>query len=496
MGALFATGLFLALLAVGRDRMMRDPGTLWHTVVGEDILTSGHITDTDRFSFTFGGKTWLAQQWLGECIMALVHRAAGLDGLLLMACAILALTYAAVAARLNRSGLPAFHAIFITLLVIAASSHHFMPRPHLATIAFTGLTFAILVDVEAGRATVRRLWLLPLIIAIWTNIHGGALGGVAMIAMACGGWIALALIGRRPAPASPVTLVLITILSAAATLANPFGPRLPKLWIDLMSMKSLPLIMVEHAPLQPTAPEGIMILVLGLGYAVACFKVRRAGLRVTWLIPLVWFILGLSRIRHGPLFAITAAIALADILPMVFSKGVSLSRGMAAAVGGHVASRARTPRSPWLLVPILTIVAIFTLQSLRIELPLIGSNWARLSAENWPVAATEVLREELKSPTANGRVFNALNFGGYLIYKLPDAKIYIDDRCELYGESGLSDYLNLMRNPARFDEVARQYDIRAAIIRSKSRLADHLVKSPEWTERHRDDLAAAFMKKP
>lgn len=495
MRALFATGMCFALLAVGRDRMMRDPGTLWHTVVGEDILTSGHITDTDRFSFTFGGKPWMAQQWLGEVAMALIHRAAGLDGLLLAACAILAATYASVAARFHRRGLPTFNAIFITLIVIAASSFHFMPRPHLATIAFTALTFAILVDVEAGRATARRLWLLPIIIAVWTNIHGGALGGVAMIGIVCGGWIPLALLQKRPAPASIFMLVSITILSAAATLANPFGWRLPQLWVDLMSMKSLPLIMVEHAPLQPASPEGIMILVLGAGYAIACFNARRAGLRVTWLVPIVWFLLGLSRIRHGPLFAITAAIALADIIPAALPRLSSNVGGMAAVVGGHARADARSRRSPWFLVPTLTIATILALQYMRLELPLIGSGWARLGPANWPVAATDVLRDELKSPTANGRVFNALNFGGYLIYRLPEAKIYIDDRCELYGETGLSDYLDLMRNPARFDEVARQHDLRAAIIRSRSRLADHLVKSPEWTQRHQDEWAAVFIKR-
>ena len=512
--ALFATGMCLALLAVGRDRMMRDPGTLWHTVVGEDILTSGHITDTDRFSFTHAGKPWLAQQWLGECIMALVHRAAGLDGLLLMACAVLAATYASIATRLHRLGQPVFHAVFITLVIIAASSFHFMPRPHLATIAFTALTFAILVDVEAGRASARRLWLLPIIIAVWSNIHGGALGGVAMIGIVCGGWIALALTRRRTLPAPIARVALIVALSFAATLANPFGPRLPKLWIDLMSMKSLPGTIVEHAPLQPASFEGIMILVLGIAYAAACFRARKVGLRVTWAIPIVWFVLGLMRIRHAPLFAVTAAIALADILMRtglvtsvrigyvkVRTEGDKLHRsggegGMDAAFVGYDRRPSSRRLSPWHAAPIALIAVVFTLQANRIQFPLVGAGWARLSPANWPVSATEVLRDELKIPGANGRVFNVLNYGGYLIYKLPDARIYIDDRCELYEEAGLADYLDLMRNPARFDEVAQKFDISAALIRSRSRLADHLDKSPQWTRRHQDDLAAVYVRNP
>jgi len=509
--ALFMTAMCLALLAVGRDRMMRDPGTLWHTVVGEDILTTGHITDTDRFSFTHAGKPWLAQQWLGEVAMTLVHRAAGLDGLLLTACAVLAATYASIAARLRRLGTPPFHAVFLTLIVIAASSHHFMPRPHLATIAFTALTFAILVDVEAGRSRPRCLWVLPVLIAVWSNIHGGALGGIAMIGIATAGWIARTLYERRASPTSPGFLITILLLSAAATLVNPFGWRLPALWIGLMSMKSLPKIMVEHAPLKVASSEGLMILALGIGYAIACFKTRKAGLRVTWVIPMVWFVLGLSRIRHGPLFAITAAIALADILPLAASlksamlgseptadeigaRGSPVQGGMAAAVGGHARRPSSRPLSLWHAVPVVLIGASLALQSTRTQAPLIGAGWARLSPANWPVNATEALRDELKRPDANGRVFNELNYGGYLIYKLPDARIYIDDRCELYGEAGLSDYLDLLRNPARFDDVAQKHDIRTALIRSKSRLAQHLDALPQWTRRHRDDLAAVYVR--
>ena len=92
--------VWLLLFVAGRDRLFRDPGSFAHTVIGERILDTGHLIDRDPFSFTRFGEPWIAQQWLGECIMAVVHRMAGLDGLLVVTVTLIALLYANLAARI------------------------------------------------------------------------------------------------------------------------------------------------------------------------------------------------------------------------------------------------------------------------------------------------------------------------------------------------------------------------------------------------------------
>ena len=73
---------WLGLMVAFRDRGFYDPGALWHIKVGEIILDRG-MPQTDPFSFTFEGKGWVPQQWGAEVLMALAHRAGGLDVLLL-----------------------------------------------------------------------------------------------------------------------------------------------------------------------------------------------------------------------------------------------------------------------------------------------------------------------------------------------------------------------------------------------------------------------------
>ena len=57
--------------------MLQDPGTFWHLVLGEWLLTGGELTRHDSFTFTFDGRPWLSLQWLGEAAMAAAFRAGG-----------------------------------------------------------------------------------------------------------------------------------------------------------------------------------------------------------------------------------------------------------------------------------------------------------------------------------------------------------------------------------------------------------------------------------
>ena len=62
-------------------------------------------------------------------------------------------------------------------------------------------------------------------------------------------------------------------------------------------------------------PIGWATVLLALGYLAVLVSVLPERSRIVWLVPLVWFVLALGRVRNAPLFGVTAAIALADMLP-------------------------------------------------------------------------------------------------------------------------------------------------------------------------------------
>ena len=572
--------IWIVLLAFGRAKMLRDPGTLWHTVVGEQILQTGELVRTDSFSFTCHGRPWIAQQWLGECAMALVHRLAGLDGLMLAAVTLLAATYTTLASRFIRTGLSWPAATLLVVLVIASSSYHFLPRPHLVTIALTAWTFGQLCDIEAGRCSPRRLFLLPIVFVVWSNIHGGVLAGIVTTLLVLIAWLLWPTSREPPSePACPqagphepsgkpgahvassATITIVAVLSVLAVLVNPYGLALPRIWFSLTHSKVLPKLIIEHAPLQLLSLEGLMIGALAVVYIAILIATWRSArpvnpgsavtpvenlsqnllwhgplardetparrrchnvgigskwypprsavhIRVTWLIPLLWLVAALMRVRHGPLFAVTAAVAIADMLPY-------LKRYQPSAI--------RDQHGHWraAVIPAALIFLALVLQATSLPCPVIGAGWSRLEPDYWPVEAAKALRNhifgtamtsnipesttideqpanaqpsESRKPKAESHVFNHMRFGGYLIYKVPEVRIYIDDRCELYGDEFLMRYTEIQKDPQRIEGIAAEYDITMALVKAGSPLDKYLADAPTWTRLHHDATASLYVR--
>src|SRR5579883_2553871 len=71
--AFVAATLQLAVSAV-------DPDYWWHLATGRWMLAHGRVPFTDPFSYTHGGQTWYAHEWLSELVLGLADRIAGYSG--------------------------------------------------------------------------------------------------------------------------------------------------------------------------------------------------------------------------------------------------------------------------------------------------------------------------------------------------------------------------------------------------------------------------------
>jgi hypothetical protein len=488
-------GIWLLLTIFARSRLFRDPGTFWHTVVGERILSTGKLIYTDPFSFTHGGEHWIAQNWLGECIMALIHRVAGFDSLLLASVTLLAFFYAWMAHRLLCAGLHPLLALFIISLAMAASSHNFHVRPHLATMVFLGLTLAMLADFETALISLRTLfWLVPLYV-LWANIHGGFLGGIATLLLVIGGWILMWLLGRK-SPLSGIrqalVLVALVILCGLTAFVNPYGVELPKAWYSIVSSPLLPKIIIEHAPLASSKSIMVAVLPAVLVYIMALAGVLPRRPRVTWLVPLVWLCLGWARARNAPLFTVAFAIVMADMLPNVrwfqwFSrKGSEICK-----LRDHHES-AGTTRVTQFIIPVTVIALTITLQAAGIRVPVFGSGWAKLDPGHWPVGLVGELKTISSQKPAGTKIFNSMLYGGFLIYYTPRLRVFIDDRCELYGDEGLSAYMQVQETPDLINRLAQELGFEFALVENSSPLDQYLSRSGNWSILKRSECATLF----
>ena len=482
-------GLWLGLMLFGRSTLLRDPGTFWHVEVGREILDSGSVLRSDPFSFTRGARPWTAHQWLAECGMAAVHGLSGFDGLLLATATLLAAVYTWLASRMLRAGFHPLPVGVVLAAVLLAGSHQFHARPLIVSIGLLGLTFAWLIDVDAGRRPLRWLWWLVPVNVVWANLHAGVLAGIGTLGLCAAWWLFAWLLGKGHTPVrcrrEAIELAVLTLLSVLAVLVNPYGLDLPRAWLTTLAIP-LPGLIEEHAPLDLRDPLGWTTVLLGLGYLAALVGVFPGRLRASWLVPLVWFVLACQRVRNVPLFAIMAAIGCVDLLPRSRWAGWLKRREMLQPTGAEGVPR---PDARATILPLIVVVAAAVLQIAGVSAPVVGRGWARFDPVRWPVGLLAELQEiDRKSPEdAPTRIFNDLSLGGFVIHHAPKLRVFIDDRCALYGAEFLQAYERARReDPAQLDRWQAEYGFRYALV---ERNADeeaasfdrHLRSSARWT---------------
>jgi hypothetical protein len=541
---LFFLLTWLGLLVAFRDRGFYDPGALWNVKVGEIILDRG-IPQTDPFSYTLEGERWMPQQWGAEVLMALAHRAGGLDTLLLGFATGVALLYTLIFRRCVLGGMGPVIAGVLVGGILCVGAFHYFVRPHMFTLAFLAWTMMCVIDYERGRCTEWRLaGLIPLYI-LWVNLHGGVLGGTMTLGLAVAGWGVVFLWERwrdgadketrrqgdketedqsdsssLPVSLSPCLLVspiknwrtaflLVAIVAACGftPFVNPHGIEMIRIWQRIVGSKVLPEVVNEHMPLDPTSPLGLAVIGLGAFYLFLLAGTLPKAPRVSWLIPLVWFALSFKGIRQGPLFAVCAAVAIADLWKHTLWHRLLVKYG-----DGSTAWNANDPAeaqrrwSPiWaaLLVPALLVAVSAKFQAHRVEVPVIGSGWARLDPDFIPSDMTREVTEYAASVPPGTPIFNDANLGGYLIYHTPNLKIFMDDRCELYGDDNIRFYADTMGSPPEelgvvFERWAARYKFERAIImtnppeQEKPSIERYLSGSPNWREVARGKRAAMY----
>jgi hypothetical protein len=473
---LFFLIAFTALLVIFRERGLNDPGTLWHTRVGELILTDGFMT-TDPFTFTFAGKTWIPQQWGGEILMALLHRLGGFDAMLFAFLAIFAAAFTGVFRRLLAGGMGWPLAGAVTALALVAAGFHFYVRPHVFTIVFMVFVTSFIIDYDSKRRTWKHLlWLIPIHI-VWTNLHGGMLGGVATLGLAIGVWI-IAFVLKKDSPITSwkIAAILIGIVMACALtmFVNPIGLELQRTWFRLIGSKAMAQHVDEHSPMNLHRGGDLAVLGFAVLYLAALLAAGKP--KLIWLIPLAWLALSVQSIRNGPLFVANAAVMLAEIWPHTF-----WFRRLRAS--GDTLALEPTPlpqfsMAAWLL-PLAIVATGLALQHFRVAVPLIGSDWARFDPNYVPLDMIDAVQA---IPPAE-RIYNDPNLGGFLIWNAPGRKIFMDDRFELCGDQWLNDYVEtITEKPQRFLDWQRQYDFHwAMIVPEASPLLDHFIRdSREW----------------
>ena len=386
-----------------------DPDIWWHLRTGEWILQHHAVPRVDPFSWTNAGKPWPAYSWLFELLVVKVFQRFGLVGIVgYSAALVLAIT---VALRHLVQRLQSDFSIVVLLTFAACYSmgHLYTPRPWLFTILFFVLEIDILMQARrTGR--LRELWWLPVIFALWSNIHiqfidGLLVLGLALVEAVVARWN----IGERTRVRAP-WLAAAFAASVAASLANPFGWHIYRVAYDLAAQPGVlnKISELQAIPFRDFTDYCILFLALASAAALAWnrrFRFFEIGLLVFAVV------VSFRSQRDVWVLAAAAAAILASTITGTQRVTVRLPR-FAPAVAAAVAALA-----------VLAGFRVWHLNDKLLETQI---------AKTLPVGAVQAVRANGYA----GPLYNDFNWGGYLIWTLR-MPVSLDGRAAFYGDQAI-----------------------------------------------------------
>ena len=471
----------LAIFAMAA-RVSVDTDTWWHLRAGQWIVENRSIPQTDPFSYTRDGESWQYPGWLVEVPMFILFQVGGPGVLNLWTAGMVTLAFLFLWHTL--AGGPFLRA-FALVLAATASAVYWAARPYLVTFLLAAVFLWILEDYRWRKYD--RLWWLPLLMIVWVNSHGGFVVGIILWGVYFTNSLVAWIVSRYrfielESPTRVVQrLLLVGALLLAVILINPSGMAMYSYAFKTVGIGALQDYIQEWQSLnfhllhvQPFA----WLLLLTFGVVGA----SRQRLALTDFLLFAGFAyMGLLAGRNVALFALAAPIVLTrHAAPLLAVLGRKFGY---TGVSDDTYKSGRYRYLNWVLL-VLVVLAVI-IKSLSVMPLAVNENAFR---QGMPIDAVEHLRQSAPS----GRLFNSYNWGGYLLWALPEYPVFIDGRTDLYNDEVIDQWLQVMRAEPGWQQVLADYQVNLIMVENGSTLDRVLEDEPGWSLTYEDDLAVLY----
>ena len=458
---------------------------LWRYLLGGRIfLTTGHLPLRDTFSYTAYGLPWLQHEWLAQTIMTLFYAGLGGFGLKILKLGCDAAIVCLLAAAMNETGAPARVQRPVLILVALALAPQMQFRPQL----FTDVLLAVLVALMAAETYrgSRRLWIAIPLFAVWANLHGGFVVGLAALALYAGTVMVFDLWARHGL-ARGARLTAITAGCAAATLLNPFGinawlivlhtVRDPFVSQYIVEWMSLPKVLAGS--IGSTAAV-IYIIPILLVVALAAVFVMTPTLddAAMMAVAAMFALCAVEAVRNMQLAVIAAAIPLTRHAGLVARRRErSLNLGSHPEAGRAEAGRGFNP----IVAGALAVVLAWGsgLFSPRFRLGL-----------DYPSGAVAFM----KAHRIHGNILSSCRWGGYLMCHLgPESKVFMDERWNLlYPHKVMEEFIRFDQGEPGGGAILNAYPTDFVLVPPNSKSSALVMSDSHWKIAFADPVSVLF----
>jgi tetratricopeptide (TPR) repeat protein len=409
----------------------------WQLATGRWVFEHHRVFSADVFSYTAAGQPWIYPAFSGV-IFYITFLAGGYALLSWLG----ALTSAAtIAVLLSWDSLASG---ILAVIAVPLIANRTQPRAEM----FTTILFAVFLVLlwkyyRTGRSP---LWLLPLLMILWVNLHPGFIAGLGM----CAGYLllealALPFPSKRQSSTGRVRRALPWLgLTVAATLVNPWGPWIYAALIRQQQAQALHnLWVVEWERIHPSwaswhqalnwrGPQGSLWWLMAAMVVVMGIAIWRKEWGAALLLAASAYLV-VQHVRMQALFACVVVVIGGSLIEgFRFELGEKMTRHF-------VDTRSSRPRAQGVIVAVIICLIIISVATVRSR-DLISNRYYLRSTQlanfgaglSWwfPQRALDFLQRE-KLPA---NVFNGYSLGGYFTWRaFPDYRDYIDSRALPFG---------------------------------------------------------------
>ncbi len=449
----------------------------WHFKYGEYFLTQGHLLRENIFSYTLPDYEWANSYWLSQIIMAFPVVLFGDE----WGTAILSLVFSITASLFyvylidktvsNKPG----KVIGLILTFISIRMFILTVRP----LFFSTLLFSLLIYILTFQK--KHIMYIPVIFILWVNLHADWMLGLFVLA-------AYAFYNLLETKRLDFKIILIGIFSGLATFINAYGWNLHKTLQNERSALSFTTI-AEFLPADfDTWNFSLYVCMIAITFISAHRLIKRLGI---WYFFVTVFFIALS-IRFTYFYR---HMMLMGVFP------ISLYFGEFAE---DLWKLFRPPEQLKILKTLKLVGGALLLFSFiffakELYLTLDSRRWA--VKHKFPHDAVMYVKQN----PLEGKMFNDYNIGGYLIWKLPEYKTYIDGRMPAWSHNGTfpyGEYSNLFKGIKSevievdmllgfFDEKGIAW---ALMSQERTAVTEMMVKSGKWEIVYKDEISVIIKK--
>jgi len=474
---IFFISIFIAVLLLGQRMLNLDGDLPRHLLTGKYILETRSFPTTEPFIHPYFNQPYVPHEWLTDVIFYIAYTYAGLAGTVALSALLIASTFAVLYNKLSTRLSLRIPIFMIVAWGAIATSLNWAVRPHLVSMFLLAIWLVWADDLRRGEKI--PLWWLPVFMLAWSNLHGEFIAGILVLLAYSVGWgMDYLLDPANTSLSAGKNIWLALLLSILASLLNPggIGP-----WVSILGFVNNQYLMSRMMEANtPNFQMPEMRVLLGLlAISIFLLAIKKEKLSAGQGLLLAGFsAMSLIAVRNIHLYGVVA--------PFVLAETLEVSRNFRLIDRLEVTLQNVEGKIKGIIWPVLTVISLsaFVITNNTMQ------RFYQFNPPMFPVQAVEWLERNPQQ----GKMFNELNWGGYLALHLwPEQLTFVDSMADTSGEVTMQ-YEIVITLADGWQDIFEQYDIEWAIIESKSPLAQALENEQHWRILYEDDTSIILRK--